>query len=77
MTWNSANALGIFCTGNTAMKLARQIPNVLQVDMGWVLCPFPCNVLAIYQPGIPPLVPSGSREVTGGPSKSHPEGRGQ
>ena len=57
------NVLGISCTGHTAMKLARKILNVLaiyRVGMKWVLCPFPCNVLAMSQPVTPPLAPSGS-----------------
>ena len=48
-------------TGNTARKLAWKILNELgmyQVGIGWVLCPFPCDVFAVFQSGTPPLVPS-------------------
>ena len=31
---------------------------VYWVGFGWVLCPFPCDVFAVYLPGIPPLAPS-------------------
>jgi len=61
MIWNTVNVLGISCTGDTAIRLAGKILNVLaiyQVGMGWVLYPFPCNVLAMSQPGTPPLAPS-------------------
>ena len=61
MTWNTVNVLDISCTGHTAMKLAGKIlnvPTIYRVGMGWVLCPFPCNVLAMYRPGTPPFVPS-------------------
>ena len=61
MTWNTVNVLGISCTGNTAMKLAWKILNVFamyQVGFWWVLCPFPCDVFAVYLPGTPPLAPS-------------------
>jgi len=61
MTWNTVNVLDISCTGHTAMKLAGEILNVLaiyRVDMGWVLYPFPCNVLVMSQPGTPPFAPS-------------------
>jgi len=65
------NVLDISCTGHTAMKLAGEILNVLaiyRVGMGWVLYPFPCNVLVMSQPGTPPLAPSVSwsreREVS-------------
>ena len=55
------NVLGISCTGNTAMKLAWKILNVFamyRVGFWWVLCPFPCDVFAVYLPGTPPLAPS-------------------
>ena len=61
MTWDTVNVLGISCTGNTAMKLAWKILNVFamyRVGFWWVLCPFPCDVLAVYPPGTPPLAPS-------------------
>ena len=61
MTWNTVNVLGISCTGNTTMKLAWKILNVFamyQVGFWWVLCPFPCDVFAVYLPGTPPLAPS-------------------
>ena len=28
------------------------------VGIGWVLCPFPCNVFAVFLSGTPPLAPS-------------------
>ena len=28
------------------------------VGIGWVLCPFPCDVFAVFQSGTPPLAPS-------------------
>ena len=54
------------CTGcvldwDTAEKLAWKIPDVLAVyraGIWWVHCPFPCNVLAVYLSGTPPLAPS-------------------
>ena len=61
MTRNTVNVLGISCTVNTAMKLAWKILDVFVMYwMGfwWVLCPFPCNVLAVYLLGTPPLAPS-------------------
>ena len=63
MIWNTVNVLGISCTRDTAIKLAGKILNVLpiyRVGMGWVLYPFPCNVLVMFQPGTPPLAPSDS-----------------
>jgi len=43
------------------MKLAWEILNVFamyRMGFRWVLYPFPCNVLAVYLPGIPALAPS-------------------
>ena len=51
----------ILCAGNIAIKLAWKILNVFAVywvGLGWVLCPFPCDVFAVYLPATPPLVPS-------------------
>ena len=42
-------------------EIGREILNVLaisRVGMGWVLYPFPCNVLVMSQPGTPPFAPS-------------------
>jgi len=53
--------------------LAGKILNVLaiyQMGMGWVLCPFPCNVLAVYWPGTPPLAPSGHCVLAEGSAES-------
>ena len=61
MTGNTVNVLMILCAGNIAIKLAWKILNVFamyQVGLGWVLCPFPCDVFAVYLPGTPPLAPS-------------------
>jgi len=54
------------CTGHFlhwghCNEIGWEILNVLAIyrmGMGWVLYPFPCNVLAMSQPGTPPLVPS-------------------
>ena len=66
MTWNTVDVLGISCTGNTAMKLAWKILNVIamyRMGFWWVLYPFPCNVLAVYLPGTPALAPSVYRRL--------------
>ena len=55
------NVLIISWAGKIAWKLVQKILNVLemyQVGKCWVHCPFPCNVLAMYQLGTPPLAPS-------------------
>ena len=55
------NVLGISCAGNTAIKLPWEILDVFAVyQMGfwWVHCPFPCDVLAVFPLGTPPLAPS-------------------
>ena len=33
------------------------------VGIGWVLCPFPCNVFAVFLSGTPPLAPSEKQQV--------------
>ena len=61
MTENTVNMLGIFCAGKIAMKSAWKILNVFAmywVGLGQVLCPFPCDVLAVYLLGPLPLAPS-------------------
>ena len=61
MTWSTVNVLGISCAGNTAMKLAWEILNVIAMYwMGfwWVLYPFSCDVLAVYLLSTPALAPS-------------------
>jgi len=61
MIWNTVNVLAISCAGNTAMKLAWEILNVIamyRMGFWWVLYPFPCDVLAVYLPGTPALAPS-------------------
>src|SRR6266478_3229007 len=61
MTWDTVSVPSIFRTGYTAMKLAWKILNVFamyRVGLWWVLCPFPCDVFAVYPPGTPPLAPS-------------------
>jgi hypothetical protein len=61
MTWYTVNVLGISWAGEIAGKLAGKILNVLvmyRVGMEQVLCPFPCNELAVYLPGALVLAPS-------------------
>ena len=61
MTWDILNVTSNFCAGNTAVKLAWNILNELvmsQASVGWVLCPCPCNVFAMFLPGTPPPAPS-------------------
>jgi len=48
--WEHSDVLGIFCAGNTAIKLAWKILNVFvmyQTGFWWVHCPFPCDVFAV------------------------------
>ena len=66
MTWDTVNVLTISWAGKIAWKLAGKIPNILEmyrVGKCWVHCPFPCNVLAMYRLGTPPLAPSDRRSV--------------
>ena len=61
MIWNTVNVLTTFCAGKIAGKLAWKILNelgVCWVGIGLVLCPFPCDVFAMYQPRTLPLAPS-------------------
>ena len=61
MTWDTVNVLTISWAGKIAWKLVGKILNVLemyQVGKCWVHCPFPCDVLVMYQLGTPPLAPS-------------------
>ena len=54
---------------NTARKLAWKILNELgmyRVGIGWVLCPFPCDVFAAFPSRTPPLAPSVSSLEVGG-----------
>jgi len=71
------------CTGHFlhwehCNEIGWEILNVLvmyRVGMGWVLYPFPCNVLAMSQPGTPPFVPSVSGfnpSFTGGIDSEEP-----
>ena len=46
-----------------------------QVSIWWVLCPYPCSVFAVYQPGTPPFVPSDSRCRDHRTSRSDANGR--
>ena len=65
MTWDTVNVLTISWAGKTVWKLAGKILNVLEmyrVGKCWVHCPFPCDVLAMYWLGTPPLAPSGMSE---------------
>jgi len=57
------NVLTIPQARDTAGKLAGKILNVLGMDWvgtSQVLCPFPCNVLAMYRPSTLALAPSAS-----------------
>ena len=47
MTWNTVNVLGISCAGNTAMKLAWEILNVLQCTR-WVFGGYFIHFLVMY-----------------------------
>ena len=61
MTWDTVNVLIISWAGKIVWKLVGKILNVLEmyrVGKCWVHCPFPCNVLAMYQLSTPPLAPS-------------------
>ena len=61
MIWNTVDVLAIFCAGKIAGKLAWKILNelgVCWVGIGLVLCPFSCDVFAMYWPRTPPLAPS-------------------
>ena len=61
--WGHCECTEYFLTRKTAKKLAWKIMNVIPVPRpvyGWVLCPCPCSVFAVYQPGTPPLAPSGT-----------------
>ena len=61
MTWDTVNVLAIPQAREIAGTLAGKILNVLgvgQVGISQVLCPFPCDVLAMYRPGNLALVPS-------------------
>ena len=61
MTRDTVNVLIISWAGKIAWKLVGKILNVLEmyrVGKCWVHCPFPCDVLAMYRLGTPPLAPS-------------------
>ena len=62
VTWSGTlNVLTISCTGKIAGNLAWKILNelgVCWVRIGLVLCPFPCDVFAMYWPRTLPLAPS-------------------
>ena len=61
MTWDTVNVLAVPQAREIAGTLAGKIPNVLgmdQVGISQVLCPFPCDVLAMHRPGKLALVPS-------------------
>ena len=61
MIWTTVNVLTISCAGKITGKLAWKILNELGmfwVGIGLVLCPFPCDVFAMYWPRTPPLAPS-------------------
>jgi len=64
VTWDTVNVLAIPWAREIAGTLAGEILNVLgmdQVGISQVLCPFPCDVLAMYWPGKLALVPSENR----------------
>ena len=61
MTWDTVNVLAVPQAREIAGTLAGKILNVLGMDkvgIFQVLCPFPCDVLAMYWPGKLALVPS-------------------
>ena len=61
MTWDTVDVLIISWAGKIAWKLVGEILNVLEmyrVGKCWVHRPFPCDVLAMYRLGTPPLAPS-------------------
>ena len=61
MTWDAVNVLAVPQAREIAGKLAGKILNVLGMDWvgtSQVLCPFPCDVLVMYQPGTLDLAPS-------------------
>ena len=61
MIQDTVNALAVPHAREIAGKLAGKILNVLGMDwvgISQVLCPCPCDVLAVYQPGILALAPS-------------------
>jgi len=61
VTWDTVNVLAVPQAREIAGTLAGKILNVLwmdQVAISQVLCPFPCDVLVMYQPGKLALIPS-------------------
>ena len=55
------NVLAVSQARDTAGKLAGKIlnvPGMNRVGTSQVLCPFPCDVLAMYKPGTLALAPS-------------------
>ena len=67
LTWNIQNVLSISCTGKIVNKLAwkiQNVPAVYQMGTLWVLCPFPYNVLTVFQLGTPGSAPSDSIQLS-------------
>ena len=61
MTWDTVNVLVIPQARKIAGKLAGKIldvPGMYWVGTCLVLCPFPCDVLVMYQPSTLALAPS-------------------
>ena len=61
MTWDAVNVLAVSQAREIAGKLAGKILNVPRMNwmgISQVLCPFPCDVLVVYQPGKLALAPS-------------------
>jgi len=61
VTWDTVNVLAVPQAREIAGTLAGKILNGLEMDwvgISQVLCPFPCDVLVMYQPGKLAFVPS-------------------
>ena len=63
MTWDAVNVLAVSQAREIAGKLAGKIlnvPRMNQMGISQLLCPFPCDVLVMHQPGKLALAPSGN-----------------
>ena len=80
MIQDTVNALAVPQAREIAGKLAGKILNVLgmdQVGISQVLCPFPCDVLAMYQPGKLVLAPSVMRRFRTEIKEARAQGKGK
>src|SRR6201992_326969 len=57
MTWNTVSVLCMSQLGSSEWEI-QNVFAVFQVGSLLVHCPFPCDVLAVFLVGTPPLVPS-------------------